>query len=376
MENMPPIQLPFKRNSEKKLVSKSVAQLTSPSYNMSRVYHTTFTAEVLSGDNKKVELVTFIEKRPNLKLYKAQKKLVEDWRKDFGDQDVQRKIEIGEANEILFQQEIDSMQLLNKTGNPHIPRIVENSKNYLKMQFIHGISGEKIKQNNLNKETKLAIVKQTLHAAEDVFKDGIINMEYAPKNTIIIPNLKTGIPERVVLIDFGISFQVDREGKIEIDMDLFNKASVRKWPDGDGPGLFPPELVGKTGKVKIDAEKALVWSLTQRVLRGWLSSEAVPGIGPVAKQAIKGNPEDRQSLAELIDFFDRLEIDSSKIGSCISEEALEANKQMIGGPDSEVLVKEREMKRVLDELVKLNPDHKPRTILSNLLSKLSRHSNR
>ena len=159
-------------------------------------------------------------------------------------------------------------------------------------------------------------------------------------------------------------------------MDLFNKASVRKWPDGDGPGLFPPELVGKTGKVKIDAEKALVWSLTQRVLRGWLSSEAVPGIGPVAKQAIKGNPEDRQSLAELIDFFDRLEIDSSKIGSCISEEALEANKQMIGGPDSEVLVKEREMKRVLDELVKLNPDHKPRTILSNLLSNLSRHSNR
>lgn len=350
----------FSENPTGQLVTKSQKMLTDSTYNMGKVKHTSLSSELTLGEKKeKIDLISFVEKEPKLGLWKAPKERVEDWRSRFGNQSVENGINRGEAQEILFQREEDNILLLNQKGNQNVPKIVEHRPNYYKMQFIRGISGEKAEQTKPSRETKILITKQTLNAVRDVFKDGVVNMEYAPKNSIIIPNLKTGAPEKVILIDFGVSFQIDPNGKIEVDMDLFNKSGVRIDRDYDGVGLFPPELTGKTGKVKIDAEKALVWSLTHRVMGGWLLHEKIPGIRDFAKKAVSTNPEERWTLDEFISFFENIEIDSSKIGSCVPDDVLKANQQMLGRPDSEVAVSEKEVERILGELEKLKNTPKP-----------------
>ncbi len=182
-------------------------------------------------------------------------------------------------------------------------------------------------------------------------------MEYAPKNSIIIPDLKTGVPEKVMLVDFGVSFQIDSDGKIEVDMDLFNRSGVRINQNEDGVGLFPPELTGKTGKVKIDAEKCLVWSLAHRVASSWLAGEKVKeGFRGFMRRARSTNPDDRQSLEEFVSFFKEIEIDDSKVTSCIPDDILKSNQEMLGRPDTEISIDEKQVSRIVDELTKLkNP---------------------
>ena len=344
----------FKENSEGKLITYKKDLLTDPVYNLGTVNKTSLSLELAKGEKKEnIDLISFIEKEPKLKLWKATEKEIEYWRERFGDNGVEKSTNQGKAAEVLFQREIDNILLLNQKGNINVPKITDSRENYYKMTFIRGISGEKSARLELSRDTKLLIVKKTLEAVKSVFNDGIVDMEYMPKNSIIVPNLKTGIPESVVLIDFGVSFQIDKDGKIEVDMDLFNESAIRIDADNSGAGIFPPELNGKKGVVKIDAEKALVWTLSQRVISGWLFDVNVAGAKEFMAKATSQNPDNRWSLDEFISYFNKIEIDESKVGSCVPEEKLNANKQMIGRPDNEVSIDEKQVNRIVEELTKL-----------------------
>lgn len=343
----------FLDNSSGKLITHSKNLLTDPVYNLGRVNKTSLSLDLKSGNkNEKIDLLSYIEKEPKLGFYKATRKSIAEWQDRFGDtdDDVGKSIKQGRAAEILFENETNNILFLNQKRNIYVPRITATRENYYKMTFIRGIGGEKSARLQLNPETKILIVRKTLKAVKSVFDDGVVDMEYAPKNSIIVPNLKTGIPESVVLIDFGISFKIDDKGEIEVDMNLFNDANVRINADGENVGIFPPELTGKKGKVKIDAEKALVWTLAHRVISGWLFDVNVAGAKEFMNKATSQNPEDRWSLNEFISYFDQIKIDESKIGSCVPEEILKSNQEMLGRPDTEVSIDEKQVNRIVDEL--------------------------
>lgn len=89
---------------------------------------------------------------------------------------------------------------------------------------------------------------------------------------------------------------------------------------------------------------------------GWLLHEKIPGIRDFAKKAVSINPEDRWTLDEFISFFDNVEINNLNLGSCVPENVLKANQQMLGRPDSEVAVNEKEVERILKELAELKKE--------------------
>ncbi len=348
-------------NSSGKLITHNKNLLTDPVYNISKVNKTSLSLELSNGEkNEKIELISFIEKEPKLGFYKATRKSITEWQDRFGDtdDDVEKSIKQGKAAEILFENETNNILFLNQKGNKYVPHITVHRENYYRMGFVRGISGEKSVRSGPNSETKILIVKKTLEAVKSVFDNGVIDMEYAPKNSIIIPNLKTGIPESVALIDFGVSFKIEDDGMIEVDMDLFNDANVRINADGENVGIFPPELTGKKGKVIINAEKALVWTLAHRVVGGWLFDVDVAGVKEFMNKATSQNPEDRWSLNEFISYFDQIKINESKIGSCVPEEILKSNQEMLGRPDTEVSIDEKQVNRIIKELKALKGKEK------------------
>ncbi len=149
----------FIENSDGQLVTQSNKLLTDSLYNMGKVNKTSFSTELQHGEKlQKIDLVSFIEKEPRLRLWKASKEKIAEWGKSFGNESVKKNIQKGQSAEILFQQETDNISLLNQKGSLHVPKISDHRQNYYKMEFVRGVSGEVVVDEKPNRETKLLVI--------------------------------------------------------------------------------------------------------------------------------------------------------------------------------------------------------------------------
>lgn len=335
------------------MIKRSENSLTTID-NSSWVTHTSLLGEMRRGDEViPIHLVDFVEKRPALPWYYGDSDATNSAFYNYGEESTQKELLVAKEKVRLFKSETDNILHLNKLSNPYVPKIIDAKENYYKMVFVHGISGEDTNNLDLNFDTRMAIMKQAMRGVSRVFNDGVVNLEYAPKNTIIIPDKNTGRPISIQLIDFGVSFRVDEMGDISVDAGVLN-GILRIETEGGVAGLLPPELYRKQGMVKVNAEACLVWSLSHRVLRSWLrKADRIPGLRNIITRSEDDDPAKRCTLKELVDYVEGIRIKEVEIESCIPEEMLKKYRSMIGTPDSEVFVSEEQVARIADEMEKL-----------------------
>jgi len=275
------------------------------------------------------------------------------WAQETGLESANKDLFIGEAQKVIFKNELKNLTTLNKLKNPYVPRVVKADKSGLSyvMEFVFGADGEP-KRADINLSTKLVVLNQTLEAVLSTVQAGFVNLEVAPKNRIVKVDYKTGKPSGVILLDWGLSFPIDKDGQIEIDVGLLRKARVRIEKDEGGEGLIPPEARVKKGKVKINGEKALIWSLAYRLIYNYFNNEQITNHREFFLKCIDQNPNLRPKLSEFIKFYKSLPMAESEIQSWISSKDLEKMQKMIGRQDSEIVLPENKLNKVLDQLNK------------------------
>ena len=272
--------------------------------------------------------------------------------KDWGVKRATKHVLRGIAHATLFKSEIKNLQDLNRKKNPYVPSITRSRNGFYEMTFIHGEPGSYI-YPEIDRDTKIFVANKYLDVAQSVFNDGYVNLEFSPKNSVIQVDFKTGRLQKVNMIDFGLSYPVDKNGQIEIDMDLLRRVEVRAGDDHDGYGIVPPEARDKTGKVKINAEKALVYSLATRVIFEIFSRGTREEV-EFFKRSVSTDPNSRPSFKEFMDFYKNLPADEAKVGSCVSQRTLDRLKRRLGQWDSEIYIDSRKLDAALENLSKPN----------------------
>jgi len=307
---------------------------------------------VRNGETHTIPIRKRIKKQAAMTQAFDSQKGFDDLEKDYGKERAEANYRQGKALKELFPQEIDVIQKLNDLKNPYVPKIgkVADDKLSYEMEYIWGKSVKSATYGGTNTETKLVIVDQALTAIESVMKDGFINLEYAPKNMITQIDNQTGKSTGVILLDFGLAYPIDENGNVEIDMDLLKQAKVRIRYDEDGPGLVPPEAVEATGKVTINAEKALVWSLATRLILDLLNREPIKDHKLFFSRCRDKNPDNRPTFKEFLEFYRSIPFDKSKVGPNLSAKQLEEMKNLLGRRDKEIYIDEEKLNKALKEL--------------------------
>ena len=155
------------------------------------------------------------------------------------------------------------------------------------------------------------------------------------------------------MVDFGLSYPIDKGGEIDVDVALLRRAKVAVddfvYPSTTFLGIVPPE-VRDMAQGKINAEKAQIWSIARGLTGLYLKYDKIDGHREFVAKCLNPNPVERPGFDELIGFYNELDVDLSKIEPVLKSKKVDDLNKTLGRSNTEILIPKEQMEQVLTDL--------------------------